>query len=216
MKKLVLLALAAWFCVPVAWAQSLAVNDTDFSKGRLGNTQTIEIQDVAKFHGHLCDGLVEGFLALQYSLYRLFPDSLIDRTNVRIVSKPSPCLSDAAIYLTGARYQFGTFYVNNNFEGLYIVQRIDNGKAINVVRKPDVKPTIIDQMGNQAIAGELSPCELDGLRKLEDAYTQFLLEHKSENLFEIKDLSDFVWLAVLKNDFIKTDILNKNARKCQN
>lgn len=85
-------------------AQSIKVNDTDFSKGRLGNIQPVDLQDLSKFHGHLCDGLAEGFLALQQALYELYPDSIIDRTNTRIVSKPSPCLTDVAIYLTGGRY----------------------------------------------------------------------------------------------------------------
>ncbi len=44
-------------------ALSLKVNDTDFSKGRLGNIQNIDIQDLTKLHGHLCDGLVEGFFS---------------------------------------------------------------------------------------------------------------------------------------------------------
>lgn len=214
MRKWVLVSLVVWSINALAFAQSLKVNDTDFSKGRLGSIQTIELQDLVKFHGHLCDGLVEGFVALQYGLYQLFPDSLIDRTNLRIVSKPSPCLTDVAVYLTGARYQFGTFYVSNDFEGLFVVQRIDNAKTVNILRKPNVKPEIIDQMGKQAIAGNLAPCDLEKLRKLEDDYTLFLQQNKPENLFELKTLSEFVWKPVLKNDFLKTDILNKNAERC--
>lgn len=216
MKKIFLLG---WIVLAVnsfAFTQSLKVNDTDFSKGRLGNIQSIDIQDLVKFHGHLCDGLVEGFVALQYGLYQLFPDSLIDRTNVRIVSKPSPCLTDVAVYLTGARYQFGTFYVSNDFEGLYLVQRIDNQKTMNILRKPNVKPEMIDLMGKQAIAGNLVPCDLDKLRKLEDDYTLFLQQNKPENLFEIRTLTEFLWQPILKNDFVKTDILNKNTKRCIN
>ncbi len=214
MKKIILFGWIVFVTNSFTLAQSLKVNDTDFSKGRLGNIQTVELQDLVKFHGHLCDGLVEGFVALQYGLYQLFPDSLIDRTNVRIVSKPSPCLTDVAVYLTGARYQFGTFYVNSDFDGLYIVQRIDNQKTVNILRKPNIKPEIIDRMGEQAIAGNLAPCDLEKLRKLEDDYTLFLQQNKPENLFELKTLSEFVWKPVLKNDFTKTDILNKNAERC--
>ncbi len=215
MKKIILFGWIVFVTNSFTLAQSLKVNDTDFSKGRLGNIQTVELQDLVKFHGHLCDGLVESFVALQYGLYQLFPDSLIDRTNVRIVSKPSPCLTDVAVYLTGARYQFGTFYVSNDFEGLYVVQRIDNSKTVNILRKPNVKPEIIDRMGEQAIAGNLAPCDLEKLRKLEDDYTLFLQQNKPENLFELKTLSEFVWKPVLKNDFTKTDILNKNAERCK-
>ncbi len=75
--------------------------DTDFSKGRLSHEQTITLNDLEKFHGHLCDGLVVGALAMQQVVKALYPDQPIDRTNLRIVSKPSPCLTDVAIYLTG-------------------------------------------------------------------------------------------------------------------
>jgi acetolactate decarboxylase len=40
---------------------AIKVMDTDFSKGRLTHQQTITLDDAAKFHGHLCDGLVVGF-----------------------------------------------------------------------------------------------------------------------------------------------------------
>ncbi|MDZ7650921.1 MAG: formylmethanofuran dehydrogenase subunit E family protein [Cytophagales bacterium] len=121
--------------------------DTDFSKGRLNHIQTISLEDAAKFHGHLCDGLVVGFLGLMEALYRLYPDKIIDRTNTRIVSKSSPCLTDVAIYLTGGRYQFNTFYVDDSISYPYIVQRIDNSLATGVKLKPDIKPSVIEENG---------------------------------------------------------------------
>lgn len=71
--------------------------DTDFSKGRLKHKQIITINDLEKFHGHLCDGLVVGALAVQEAMKKLYSNEPIDRTNLRIVSKPSPCLTDVAI-----------------------------------------------------------------------------------------------------------------------
>lgn len=74
-----------------------------------------------------------------------------------------------------ARYQFGTFYVSNDFEGLYILQRIDNGKTLNISWKPNVKPKNNWPDGQtKAIAGNLAPCDLEKLRKLEEDYTLFL------------------------------------------
>lgn len=212
MKQILSLLLTA-FCF-ISYGQSILVNDTDFSKGRLGHIQQIHIQDVAKFHGHSCDGLVEGFLALQQGLYQLYPDSLIDRTNTRIVSKPSPCLTDAAIYLTGGRYQFNSFYVNAALEGMYVLQRIDNGKTVIVNRKANVKPAIIDQMGNKALKGELTSCELDVLKEYEDDYSVFLQKSAAKDIFEVKEITDFRWQPELRSDFIKTDVLNKNRLKC--
>ena len=194
-------------------SQTITVNDTDFSKGKLGHLQDISISDVAKFHGHSCDGLVEGFMALEYGLKVLYPDGIIDRTNTRVVSKSSPCLTDIAVYITGGRLQYNTFSVDDNIEGIYIVERLDTRQTIAVSRKPNVKPAIIVEMGNKAIAKTLSPCELKTLNTLENAYAKFLKNSQSKDLFEVKEIEDFNWQPKHKT-YIKTDIINKNQSKC--
>jgi acetolactate decarboxylase len=190
--------------------------DTDFSKGRLTHKQKITIDDLEKFHGHLCDGLVVGALAMKEAMKELYPNQPIDRTNLRIVSKPSPCLTDVAIYLTGGRYQFNTFYVDTEFEGLYIIQRIDNKQAVSVSLNKGVKPTAIDSLGNIAIQQKLSPCDLDQLKKMEDNFTKQLFRTDSKTIFTIKKIDNFNWQPNSKNNYIKTDILNKKQPKCKN
>ena len=189
--------------------------DTDFSKGRLNHKQKITINDLEKFHGHLCDGLVIGALAVQEAMKELYPNEPIDRTNLRIVSKPSPCLTDVAIYLTGGRYQFNTFYVDTDFEGLYIIQRIDDLKTVSVSLNKGIKPTAIDSLGNIAIQQNLSPCDIDHLRKLEDDFTQALIHSDPTKIFTVKEIQNFEWNPTTKNDYLKTDILNKSLPDCQ-
>lgn len=193
---------------------SIYVIDTDFSKGRLTNKQEISLWDVQKMHGHLCDGLVVGFLGLREGLYELYPDSLIDRTNTRIVSQSSPCIGDIGLYLTGGRYQFNSFYIDESIQGVYVVQRIDNGKAVRIVLKPGIKPPQINTLGAKAVKNELDACGLDSLRKLEDNFSRQLLKSNPKKLFEIVGLDNFQWQPVLKNEYKKTDVLNKNAAKC--
>ncbi|MAU14976.1 MAG: hypothetical protein CMH46_05490 [Muricauda sp.] len=192
----------------------MRVNDTDFSKGRMGHIQNIDLDDLVKFHGHLCDGLVVGHLALQEALNELYPDGLIDRTNTRIVSQPSPCLTDVAIYTTGARYQFNTFYVSKDIDGLFTLQRMDTKKAVTVRMNKGVKPKEIDKLGALAVKGELPACDLDKLKKMEDDFTETLLSTDPGKNFTVSETTDFKWSPVLKNDFIKTDILNKDKEKC--
>lgn len=192
----------------------MRVNDTDFSKGRLGNIQNIDLDDLVKFHGHLCDGLVVGHLALQEALLQLYPDGIIDRTNTRIVSKPSPCLTDAAIYTTGGRYQFNTFYVSDDMNGLFTVQRIDSGRTISVELNNGVKPSEIDKLGAKAVKGKLSACDLEELRKLEDDFSEKLLSADPKDNFSITEITDFEWHPEFRNNFVKTDILNKEKLKC--
>ncbi|MFN3757061.1 MAG: formylmethanofuran dehydrogenase subunit E family protein [Flavobacterium sp.] len=185
--------------------------DTDFSKGRLNYIQTITLEDTAKFHGHLCDGLVVGFLGLREALHLLYPNKIIDRTNTRLVSKSSPCITDVGVYLTGGRYQFNTYFVDDSISYPYIVQRIDNGLTYGVKLKSGIKPRIIEDLGNKAIEGKLSPVELDDLKKLEDDFSDKLLSSNITSLFDIDKIENFTWKPVLDNKFIKTDVLNKNV-----
>lgn len=192
----------------------MRVNDTDFSKGRLGNIQNIDLDDLVKFHGHLCDGLVVGHLALEQAMDKLYPEGSVDRTNTRIVSKPSPCLTDVAIYTTGGRYQFNTFYASDDIDGLFTVQRIDTGKTISVQLNKGVKPSEIDRLGAKAVNGKLSACDLDKLKQLEDNFSEKLLSTDPKDNFSVTEIADFEWDPELRNDFVKTDILNKEKLKC--
>lgn len=202
-------------CTPSGSFPEFKTIDTDFSKGRLNHKQIITLNDLEKFHGHLCDGLVVGAFAMHEAMKALYPNQPIDRTNLRIVSKPSPCLTDVAVYLTGARYQFNTFYVDTAFDGLYIIQRIDNLKTVSVSLNNGVKPTAIDSLGSIAIQQQLSPCEIDHLHKLEDDFMRALAKSDPTKLFTVKKIPHFEWKPKTKNDYLKTDILNKNLPDCK-
>ena len=197
--------------IDTSTAPSFKVIDTDFSKGQLNNIQTIELDDLVKFHGHLCDGLVVGYLGLHEALNKLYPEGIIDRTNTRIISKSSPCLTDAAVYLSGGRYQFNSFYIDNDIEGFYHVQRIDNQKAYRVNLKGDVKPKAIDSLGKLAIQKKLSLEALKKLKVLEDDFSKKLLNSKTSTHFEIKAIQNLKWQPKTKNNYLKTDIINKDV-----
>lgn len=194
---------------------SIKVIDTDFSKGRLTLEHELSLLDLEKFHGHLCDGLVVGFLGIKEGLDVLYPNGVVDRTNTRIISKSSPCLTDVAVYITGGRYQFNSFYVDNSIEnGFYIIQRKDNLKSVLVSLNKGVKPSKINELGAKAISGELPACDLDKLKEMEDDFSEMLLTSNPNDNFTVTEITDFDWKPVLKNDYVKTDILNKNKANC--
>jgi formylmethanofuran dehydrogenase subunit E len=84
---------------------------------------------------------------LREALYKLYPDSIIDRTNTKVVSKLSPCLTDIGIYLTGGRYQFNTFYVSDIIKYAFIVERIDNRKTYGLKLKSGVNHQLLTAWG---------------------------------------------------------------------
>ena len=193
----------------------IKVLDTDFSKGRLNLTHELTLLDLEKFHGHLCDGLVVGFLGINEGLMVLYPNGIVDRTNTKIVSTSSPCLKDVAVYITGGRYQFNSFYVDNTLEPeFYIMQRIDNGKTVKVRLNKGVKPKEIDELGAKAIKGELAACDLDKLKMLEEEFAEKLLSSNPKDNFTVAEVMDFAWKPLPKNDYLRTDILNKNISNC--
>ena len=194
---------------------TIVVNDTDFSKGRLGLQHNLYISDLEKFHGHLCDGLVVGFLGIKEGLEELYPNGIVDRTNTRIVSRSSPCLTDVAVFVTGGRYQFNSFYVSDSIEdGFYIIQRIDTEEAVKVKMKEGVKPDLIGEMGAKAIKGELAECDLDKLKELENKFSKKLLNSNPKDNFAVLKINNFKWNPILRSKYLKTDILNKNKSKC--
>jgi acetolactate decarboxylase len=132
-----------------------------------------------------------------------------------VVSRSSPCIADAALYLTGARYQYNSFYLSDSIGGLYVIQRTDPLLTVVVRRKPGIKPNIIDELGQRAVARLLSPCGLDSLHRLEDEYLQRLLQRPANELFEVELLPAFPWHPVLDSHYRKSDILNKDAPPCE-
>ncbi|PWH85075.1 hypothetical protein DIT68_10565 [Brumimicrobium oceani] len=96
-------------------------------------------------------------------------------------------MTDVAVYLTGGRYQFNTFYVDTDFQGLYIIQRIDDLKTVSVSLNNGVKPTTIDSLGYVAIQQNLSPCDIDHLQQLEDNFTETLIQSNPTKLFTVKE-----------------------------
>jgi acetolactate decarboxylase len=151
---------------------------------------------------------------LREALYKIYPDSIIDRTNTRIISKSSPCLTDIAIYLTGGRYQFNTFYVDDSIKFAFIVQRMDNGKTYAVKLKPGIKPSAIDSLGNLANMGKLNACGIDSLHQIENRFLHQLLAANPKEAFIVEEIKNYAWNPSLSNTFLKTDIVNKKMVSC--
>jgi acetolactate decarboxylase len=66
-----------------------------------------------------------------------------------------------------------------------------------------------------AAQGNLKACDLDVLHKMEDNFSEKLLASNPKNIFIIDEILNFNWNPVLKNTFIKTDILNKQKPNCK-
>lgn len=191
------------------------VLDTESSHGRYSqSTKEIKFEDIVKFHGHACDGLYRGVYALSVALDLLFPDGVVDRTDLRAISRNSPCLGDAASYLTGARVRFGTQDVTSQPGVWYIIQRISSGKTVEVKEEPGFFPEEVleAEASLSSASGEKLHALMDRLKDLQDTWVNnTLLKTRPEDHYLAKKI-DYKWTDVpYSNKGIRTDVIFKDV-----
>jgi len=191
------------------------VLDTESSHGRYSRTtKEITFDDIVKFHGHPCDGLYRGVYALSVAFKHLFPDGIIDRTDTRSISRNSPCLGDAASYLTGSRIRFGTQDVMSEPGVWYILQRISTGEAVKVSEESGFFPAeISDAEASVGSAAEDElPKMLDRLKNLQDSWVKnTLLRTRPENHYHAERI-ELQWKEIpYANKGKRTDIIFKDV-----
>ncbi len=124
-----------------AYNKPIVVRDTDSALGRYNlRTKELGIKDLVRIHSHMCDGLVISFVAIKAALNKLYPDGIVDRTDLQVVSKNGPCWVDTAALMTGARINFKTLRIDAAIGNGFILQRISTGEAYQVHLKTDVFP----------------------------------------------------------------------------
>jgi formylmethanofuran dehydrogenase subunit E len=123
------------------YAPVVRVIDTTSSLGPLSRTpQTITLVDLVRYHGHPCDGLVVAAAGVAHGLAHLFPDGVVDRTDLVAAANASPCYGDATAYLTGARARYGTLVVDKRLGDSWILHRRSTGTTVRVSLKAGIKP----------------------------------------------------------------------------
>ena len=193
----------------------IIVRDTDSALGRYNQeTKKIGLKDLARIHGHMCDGLVIAFIEIRGVFDRLFPDGVVDRTDLCVVSKNGPCWADAAAFMSGARINFKTLRIDPSIGDGFIIQRISTGEAYKVHLKPGVFPDDQAALENKirGLRAEGKPVtaeEIDTVEKMGDALSLKLLTTAPEQLLDIEKLDDYRFNF---NDLFgnRGDIINKD------
>lgn len=176
---------------------TIKVRDTDSALGRYSQDhKEFGLKDMVLAHGHMCDGLVFAYIEIKTALDKLFPDGIVDRTDLRVVAKNGPCLVDASALMTGARINFGTLSVDNSMGRKFIVQRISTGEAYEVDLRNDVFPKDLAELENK-IRGlrkdgkPVSAEDIDNVEKLANEFIRTLLNTAPEKLVSINKMNDF-------------------------
>lgn len=208
-----------WF-YPV-WAaqamynQAIRVRDTDSALGRYSlKTKEIGLKDLARMHGHLCDGLVIAFVEIKAVFERLFPEGVVDRTDLRAVSKNGPCWVDAVSWMTGARINFQTLRIDNSVGDGFIIQKISTGETYQVSLKPGVFPAKQADLEARIRAARaegkpVTATEIAELERQADRLSQKMLTTPPSILLDVRPLPNYRFVPM---DLLGTrgDIVNKN------
>jgi len=195
----------------------IIVRDTDSALGRLNlQTKEIGLKDLARIHGHACDGLVISFIEIKAALAKLFPDGVVDRTDLRVVSKNGPCWVDAGTMITGARINFKTMRIDKTIGDGFIVERVSTGEAYDVHLKPGVFPKEQAELEGKirklrSEGKSVTAEDINTVEKMADAFNAKLLSTPPEQLIDIKAVPDFKFSA---NDTVdvfgnRGDVINK-------
>jgi formylmethanofuran dehydrogenase subunit E len=192
---------ADWFfpdwAANAPYNKPIVVRDTDSALGRYNlQTKEISVKDLSRMHGHMCDGLVIAFVEIKAVLSKLFPDGIVDRTDLCVVSKNGPCWADTAAFMTGGRINFRTLRIDASIGDGFIIQKVSTGEAYDVHLKPGVFPA--DQAaleakirGLRAEGKPVTAADIDAVEKMGDALSLKLLSTPPEQLLDIKKLEKY-------------------------
>ena len=198
-------------------AKPLLVRDTDSALGRYNlYPKKLNIKTLARAHGHLCDGLVLTYVELSNTLPKLFSDGVVDRTDIRIVAKNSPCLVDTSTLMSGARINHKTLSLDNSLGGSFIVQRISTGKTYKVslrdksflkALKSKEEKIKIKQKEHKKV----TPKDIDEVEALAFEAMRYMLRTDPKKLLKITELKGYKYHFNINDIGSRSDVKNKNV-----
>ena len=94
-----------------------------------------DLDQVVKFHGHFCGGIVIGYRAAKAGMQHLSARRAQDEELVAIVENDS-CAADAVQVITGCTFGKGNFFFRDHGKHVYTFALRPSGRAVRVSRKP--------------------------------------------------------------------------------
>lgn len=180
-----------------SYAPQFVVRDTDNKYGRYDDTlKVVTLEDLIRFHGHFCGGLVEASGALRLAFDALFSDGIIDRTDLRVAAKNSACGGDVAAYLTGARTHFGTYLIDQSLTASeFVVQQVSTGRSVRVRVRPEAYPTEVRTQMRKIESGEFTPADIDLFQTVQWDYAKRIVSRPLDETFMLVEDQPYAWPA---------------------
>ncbi len=168
------------------------VVDTASSLGPLAREpRTVTLEDLVRYHGHPCDGLVVAAVGIARGLEALFPGGVVDRTDLEVAVNRSACYGDVAAYLTGARHRYGTLVVDPKLGDEWILHRRSTGATVRVRLRDGVKPAALPRLEAELRSAGCPAPLVARVQAIQRSYALAVLSRPAGELFLLERLDRF-------------------------
>lgn len=154
----------------------------------LRNMKTIE--EVSRFHGHICPGLALGYRVSQYALAQ-FGQSAVDEELVAIVENDS-CAVDAVQFMTACTFGKGNLIFHDYGKQVYTFLSRTSGRALRIAIKWDgpVESDLERYAWKRYASGDRSQEVLTMVHERKSRKIQSIMEAADEALFSVTEAVD--------------------------
>ncbi len=123
-------------------------------------------------------------------------DGVAPPEGARLRPSRSPCRSDVAAYLTGARTCFGSHFIDPKLkESDFVVKRLSTGQTVRVVINAATYPHDVRTQMKKMESGQYEPADIDLFQDLQCAYAKKLVTRPAIESVDVIDNPDYSWTA---------------------
>lgn len=170
----------------------IRVLDTESSLGPLASQpQVVTVEDLVRYHGHACDGLAVAAAGIAYGLKHLFPEGVVDRTDVLAAVNGSACYGDVAAYLTGARVRYGTLVVDASLGDEWVLARRSTGQTVKVAVRAGLRPPDLTRAENELRQGGCDAVRIAQVQQAQRGFAMAVLGLPPAEAFVLTPLPEF-------------------------
>jgi formylmethanofuran dehydrogenase subunit E len=175
-----------------SYSQSVLVRDTVSSQGAMADQpQRVTMADLVRYHGHPCDGLAVSAAGIAYGLGILFPEGVVDRTDMLAATNASVCYGDVVAYLTGSRARYGTLIVDSKLGDAWILCRRSSNQCVEVALIPGIKPADLAPFEARLWGEGCDARLMEQVQRLQKQFALFVLSSPPERAFTVRRLEAF-------------------------
>ncbi len=148
------------------------------------------VEEIVRFHGHMCPGLAMGVRAAEIALREVGPHSSDEE--VVALTETDMCGVDAIQYLTGCTFGKGNLIHLDYGKNAYTFIRRSDGRAVRVSARPGAfsRSPEHDELSSRVRNGGGTEEEQTRYRELRANRTEAILRAPEEELYAVEELED--------------------------